>query len=107
MDMEEQPQQAMKPVFHRTKHKHDGQGGDDEQDLDDDDDDDDLDDDDNKWNLRKYAGASLDSLANLYGAGPILPPLLPAVQQGLLCQVGVARMVPPPLGLQATYAFGM
>jgi transportin-1 len=83
MDMEEQPQQAMKPVFHRTKHKRDGQGGDDEQDLDDDDYDDDLDDDDNKWNLRKYAGASLDSLANLYGAGPILPPLLPAVQQGL------------------------
>lgn len=86
LDQEEQPQQAMKPVFHRTKHKHDGHHdghgrGDDDEDLDDDDDD--LDDDDNEWNLRKYAGASLDSLANLYGAGPMLPPLLPALQQGL------------------------
>jgi transportin-1 len=95
MEDEEQPQKAMKPVFHRTKHKHDGQGGggggdhlgdqdvEYNGDYEDDEDEDDLDDEDNEWNLRKYAGASLDSLANLYGAGPILPPLLPAVQQGL------------------------
>lgn len=80
MDMEEQqPQQAMKPVFHKSKRKHDGEGNAD----DDDEDDDDLDDDDNEWTLRKYAGASLDSLANLYGAAYVLPPLLPALQQGL------------------------
>lgn len=85
IDMEEQqPQQAMKPVFHRTKRKHDGAGGgDDDGDMDDDDDDDDFDEDDNEWTLRKYAGASLDSLAHLYGAPFILPPLLPNLQQGL------------------------
>ncbi len=80
MDMEEQqPHETMKPVFHRSKRKHDGT---DDGDMDDDDDDD-LDEDDNEWTLRKYAGASLDSLANLYGAQSILPPLLPALQQGL------------------------
>lgn len=83
MDMEEQQQQqAMKPVFHRSKQKHDGSAGhadDDEGE----DDDDDTDDDDNEWTLRKYAGASLDSLANLYGADSILPSLLPALEQGL------------------------
>lgn len=86
---ESNPSQAMKPVFHRTKNKHDGSrdenkhddnAGDDE---DEDDDGNDFDDDDNEWNLRKYAGASLDSLSNLYGAGPILPSLLPSVQHGL------------------------
>lgn len=83
MDMEEQqPHQAMKPVFHRTKRKHDGAGGEEDGDMDDDDDDD-FDEDDNEWTLRKYAGASLDSLANVYGAEFILPPLLPSLQQGL------------------------
>ena len=77
-DLEEAQPQNMKPVFHRTKHKHDGGGG-----SDDEDDDDDMDEDTNEWNLRKYAGASLDTLANLYGARPILPSLLPALQQGL------------------------
>ena len=96
LDIEEEVNatQAMKPVFHKTKNKHDNggqtsgnndggmnnEGGDDD---DDDDDDDDLNDDDNEWNLRKYAGASLDCLANLYGAESILPNLLPSVQNGL------------------------
>lgn len=91
VDMEEQANasQAMKPVFHKTKNKHDnsGQSGnkDEAKSSDDDDDDDDLDDDDNEWNLRKYAGASLDCLANLYGPEPILPNLLPSLQNGLSC----------------------
>jgi transportin-1 len=80
-EMDLETKETMKPVFHKTKHKHDGQ---DNRDPDDDDDDDgDFDDDDNEWTLRKFAGASLDSLANVYGAGPILPALLPAIQQGL------------------------
>jgi len=89
LDLEEQANatQAMKPVFHKTKNKHDNSGpndgankssGDDE-----DDDDDDFMDEDNEWTLRKYAGASLDCLANLYGAGPILPNLLPSIENGL------------------------
>jgi transportin-1 len=41
------------------------------------------DDDGNEWTLRKCAAASLDSLANLYGAEPILPCLLPALEEGL------------------------
>ena len=82
MDMEEQqPHEAMKPVFHRSKRKHDGPSGDEDGDMDDDDDE--FDEDDNEWTLRKYAGASLDSLANLYGGQSILPSLLPALQQGL------------------------
>lgn len=87
LDIEEgqQQQQQMKPVFHRTRNKHGGGEGDD--DHDDDGDDDDMDDDDdNEWSLRKYSGASLDSLANLYGAEPVLPSLLPALQQGLSSQ---------------------
>ena len=83
--------QAMKPLFHQTKSKFEGGqnandvtniGGDDD-DNDDDDDDDSLNEDDNEWNLRKFAGASLDTLANLYGAEPILPNLLPPLQLGL------------------------
>jgi hypothetical protein len=76
VDLEAKEQ--MKPVFHKTKHKHDGHDSGDP-----DEDDDDLDDDDNEWTLRKFAGASLDSMANLYGAGPILPALLSTIQQGL------------------------
>jgi hypothetical protein len=84
LDQEEGGQQhQMKPVFHLTRNKHGG-GGDQGDDGDDDDDDDDMDDDEsNEWTLRKYAGASLDSLANLYGAEPILPHLLPVLQEGL------------------------
>ena len=78
MDQEAQ-QSQMKPVFHRSRNKH-GDGNDD----DDSDDEDDMDDEDgNEWTLRKFSGASLDSLANLYGAGPILPSLLPILQEGL------------------------
>mmetsp|Transcript_38685 Transcript_38685/g.93533 ORF Transcript_38685/g.93533 Transcript_38685/m.93533 type:complete len:1003 (+) Transcript_38685:66-3074(+) len=72
--------ESMKPIFHNSKQKHDGQSN---MDSEDDSDDDGWDEDDNEWNLRKYSGASLDSLSNLYGAGPILPALLPALQQGL------------------------
>mmetsp|Transcript_11146 Transcript_11146/g.12720 ORF Transcript_11146/g.12720 Transcript_11146/m.12720 type:complete len:1016 (+) Transcript_11146:66-3113(+) len=77
--------QAMKPVFHKTKSKHDvGQNVKDGMNsVDDNDDDDDFDEDDNEWNLRKFAGASLDTLASLYGAEPILPNLLPSLQLGL------------------------
>ena len=79
-ELDLEAKETMKPVFHKTRHKHDGH---DDEEIDDDDDDDDFGDDDNEWTLRKFAGASLDSLSNLYGAGPILPALLPNVQQGL------------------------
>ena len=85
LDMEEQTNvsQAMKPVFHKSKTKHDSSGQSSDNGDDDDDDDDGFDDDDNEWNLRKYAGASLDCLANLYGPEPILPNLLPSLEKGL------------------------
>lgn len=89
LDRQEQPHSTMKPVFHKTRNKHDGNAagghrGDDSDDDNDDEDGDDFDDDEgNEWTLRKCAAASLDSLSNLYGAQPILPPLLPVLQQGL------------------------
>ena len=86
----------MKPIFHKSKSsRHDNTNssssssnnnsntGGDEGDDDDDDDDGDFDDDDLEWNLRKYSGASLDSLATIYGPEPILPSLLPSLEQGL------------------------
>ena len=96
LDQQEEPQGAMKPVFHKTRNKHGGGGGghhhheqeggsdEDSDDDDDDDDDDDLGDGEgNEWTLRKCAAASLDSLSTLYGAQSILPPLLPALEEGL------------------------
>lgn len=93
VDMEEgNNREGMKPVFHKSRakhgashgsHDHGGVGYGAHDDEDDDGDDDEFGDDDNEWNLRKYAGASLDSLANLYGAEPILPNLLPSLEQGL------------------------
>eukprot|EP00980_Cylindrotheca_fusiformis_P021477 scaffold8353_cov138-Cylindrotheca_fusiformis.AAC.8 len=80
-EMDLEAKDTMKPVFHKTKHKHDGRDG--KYQDDGDDDDGDIDDDDNEWTLRKLSGASLDSLASLYGAGPILPSLLPSIQRGL------------------------
>jgi len=92
---EEQHPSGMKPVFHKTRNKHGGGSGGaesgatgkgEESDSDDENDegDDDFDDDEgNEWTLRKCAAASLDSLANLYGAEAMLPPLLPALEQGL------------------------
>jgi len=89
---------GMKPVFHKARNKHGGGGTsgggvsgasggdrDSDDDGDDEDEDDDFDDEDegNQWTLRKCAAASLDSLSNLYGAAAILPPLLPALEQGL------------------------
>jgi transportin-1 len=79
---------TMKPIFHRSKSNKrdksttsDNDGGDGADENDDDDGDDD--DDDLEWNLRKYAGASLDSIASIYGPGPVLPALLPSLEQGL------------------------
>jgi len=83
LDAAENANEQVKPVFHKSKNKH--QGGDDHDPEDDqDDDDDDFDDDEgNEWTLRKCSAASLDSFAGLYGPGPILPSLLPALQEGL------------------------
>jgi len=65
------------PVFHRSKAKKGGE-------EDEDDDEDDFDDGEgNAWTLRKCSAASLDCLANMYGPEGILPPLLPALQEGL------------------------
>ena len=86
--------QAMKPIFHRSRQNNNNQtlqsasdeeddGGDDdgyEQDSEGGFDDDD---DGNEWTLRKCSAASLDALANLYGAGPVLPSLLPELEKGL------------------------
>lgn len=69
--------QDLAPVFHKSKNK-----GQDEE-SDDDDDDDAMDDDDNEWTLRKCSAASLDALSGMFGAPNILPPLLPALQEGL------------------------
>ena len=95
LDMDQQQNQpVVKPMFHRSRNKHGGdgqirkeddfnEGDDDDEDGDNEDDLDEDDEDGSEWTLRKYAGASLDSLSNLYGAEPILPCLLPNIQQGL------------------------
>jgi len=70
--------QDVAPVFHKSRTKG---GGDDDSDEEDSDDDD-LDD-DNEWTLRKCSAASLDALSGMFGAPNILPPLLPALQEGL------------------------
>ena len=94
--------EALRPVFHRSRVAHTKQpqptthSMNNNNDVDDDDevddggyeqDDetgfDDADDDGNEWTLRKCAAASLDALANLYGAEPILPALLPELERGL------------------------
>mmetsp|Transcript_24050 Transcript_24050/g.45396 ORF Transcript_24050/g.45396 Transcript_24050/m.45396 type:complete len:1049 (+) Transcript_24050:142-3288(+) len=71
--------QDMAPVFHKSRTK----GHHDDDDDSSDNDDDEMDDDDNEWTLRKCSAASLDALSGLYGAQSILPPLLPALQEGL------------------------
>ena len=76
LDMEADRAQDLAPVFHKSKAK-----GHDESD-DESEDDDDLDD-DNEWTLRKCSAASLDALSGMYGAQNTLPPLLPALQEGL------------------------
>jgi transportin-1 len=106
--LDQQQKQAMRPVFHKSRAKqptsnssegdsrrgssgvssdNDIDTGDDDEDdgyeSDDEGDGDGFDDEDNEWTLRKCAAASLDSLANLYGAEPILPCLLPSLQAGL------------------------
>ena len=68
--------QDIAPVFHKSRQSK-GDRGDDESDSGD------NDDGDNEWSLRKCAAASLDVLAGLYGPLDILPPLLPALQEGL------------------------
>lgn len=74
-------QQDLAPVFHKSKIK--GQYGSDDDDSDDGGSDDEMDDDDGEWSLRKCSAASLDSLAGIFGASYVLPPLLPALQEGL------------------------
>ena len=69
--------QDLAPVFHKSRQSK-GEPGDDE-----DDDVADNDDGDNEWSLRKCAAASLDVLAGVYGPVDVLPPLLPALQEGL------------------------
>ena len=85
---------AMRPVFHKSRANHGssnsrsiGGGGvdndeDDDGINDDGDDFDEEDDDGDEWTLRKCAAASLDCLASLFGADPILPTLLPALASG-------------------------
>lgn len=93
-DIEESRQQAMRPVFHRSKalrtktsskhvnHSDDLADDDDGDGCVPDDDEEDIED-ANEWTLRKCAAASLDSLASVYGADPILPHLIPALERGL------------------------
>ncbi len=69
-------EQDVAPVFHKSRVK--GQN-----DSDDEDDDEDHFDDDNEWTLRKCSAASLDALSGVFGSTNILPPLLPALQEGL------------------------
>eukprot|EP00970_Alexandrium_tamarense_P009176 scaffold1812_cov181-Alexandrium_tamarense.AAC.8 len=66
--------QDVAPVFHKSRTKGQNES--------DDESDDDIED-DNEWSLRKCSAASLDALSGLYGASYILPPLLPALQEGL------------------------
>ena len=74
--------QDLAPVFHAGKKKGQMGNGDDDED-DSDSDDDGLDDDDVEWTLRKCSAASLDTLASMFGAEDVLPPLLPALQECL------------------------
>lgn len=67
--------QDVAPIFHKSRVK----GTADESDSDEEDEFDD----DNEWTLRKCSAASLDALAGLFGATYTLPPLLPALQEGL------------------------
>lgn len=84
MDQQEQQEEAMRPVFHISRAKPASGGTDDDENDSAGDDDDEMDDEDNEWTLRKCAAASLDSLANIFGGEPILPCLLPALQEGLM-----------------------
>ncbi|KAL7541029.1 hypothetical protein ACHAXR_010576 [Thalassiosira sp. AJA248-18] len=73
--------QDVAPVFHKSRTKGQSDDGDSEDGSDDNDDD--MDDDDNEWTLRKCSAASLDALSGMFGAANVLPPLLPALQEGL------------------------
>ena len=73
---------ALKPIFHKSKAQK-ASVDDGSEHSDDGDDDDDEFGDNGAWTLRKCAAASLDSLANIYGSEFILPVLLPALEQGL------------------------
>jgi transportin-1 len=67
--------QDLAPVFHKNRVKGTTEDSESEEEE--------WDDDDNEWSLRKCSAASLDALAGLYGATYTLPPLLPALQEGL------------------------
>lgn len=79
---EDDRQQDLAPVFHKSKTK--GQYDSDDDESDDDGSGDEMDDDDDgEWSVRKCSAASLDSLAGIFGASYVLPPLLPVLQEGL------------------------
>lgn len=74
--------QDLAPVFHKSKTK--GQYDSDDDESDDEGSDDEMnDDDDGEWTVRKCSAASLDALAGIFGPSYVLPPLLPALQEGL------------------------
>ncbi len=64
----------IRPLFRKPGYRGDGGKGDD-----DDEDDGEV----SRWNLRKSCASTLDQIANTVGPDPILPILLPAVQEGL------------------------
>ncbi len=64
----------IRPLFHKPGYRGDGgELGDDVED----------DGEVSRWNLRKSCAATLDQISNTLGPNPILPILLPAVQEGL------------------------
>ena len=101
LDLQSDRNETLRPVFHRSRANASSQpkqqpsmsqANDDDEDEDVDDDGyeqddetgfDDADDDGHEWTLRKCAAASLDALANLYGAEPLLPTLLPELERAL------------------------
>ncbi len=64
----------IRPLFHKPGYKGEGGKG-----NDDDDDDGEV----SGWNVRKSCASTLDQIANTVGPDPMLPILLPAVQEGL------------------------
>ena len=70
--------QNLPPIFHRSRAKGQSDDG-----SDGDSNDDDLDDDANERTLRKCSAASIDTLVRAVGAPAVLPPLLPALQEGI------------------------
>ena len=83
LQQQQQDKSANKPIFAKSNTKGGADGYEVDNESGDDDDDYEDDDDGMQWNLRKCAAASLDSLSGLFGPDPILPTLLPALEEGL------------------------